>query len=138
MFDELDKYKNNGHFIFREGGNLKEASKDVPNLPGIYYICRLCRGKIDLVYIGKSGTMCVNGKFKDQLLNKRLNSKQDGIPRQKFFELKLEKEGSDALDIYWYVTFNKENKDLPSYVEGVLLQRYFEIYGRLPEWNKEC
>ena len=137
MFDELEKYKNKGHFFFQKGSMLKEVSKDVPNLPGIYYIYRLCRGKIDLVYIGKSGTMLSNGKFKDQLLNKRLNNKQDGILRQKFFEQKLMEEVSDALDIYCYVTFDEENQDIPSYVEGLLLQHYFEIYGRLPEWNKE-
>ncbi len=81
--------------------------------------------------------MLSNGKFKDQLLNKRLNNKQDGISRQNFFEQKIAEEGSDALDIYWYVTFDEENQDIPSYVEGILLQRYFEIYGRLPEWNNE-
>lgn len=133
MFDELEKYKNKGHFFFQKGSMLKVVSKDVPNLPEIYYIYRLCRGKIDLVYIGKSGTILSNGKFKDQLLN----NKQDGIPRQKFFEQKLREEGSDALDIYWHVTFDEENQDIPSYVEGLLLQHYFEIYGQLPEWNKE-
>lgn len=137
MFDELDKYKNKGHFFFQQGSKLKEESADVPNLPGVYYIYRLRRGTIDLVYIGKSGTMLPNGNFKDQLLNKRLNNKQDEMPRQKFFEQKMMEEGSDALDIYWYVTFDEENQDIPSYVEGVLLQRYFETYGRLPEWNKE-
>lgn len=137
MLDELDKYKNKGHFFFQKRSVLKEISKDVPNLPGVYYIYRLRKGKIDLVYIGKSGTMLTSGKFKDQLLNKRLNNRQDGIPRQKFFEQKLMEEGSDALDIYWHVTFNEESQDIPSYVEGILLQRHFEIYGRLPEWSKK-
>jgi hypothetical protein len=138
MFDELNKYKNKGHFFFQRDSNLKDVSKDVPNLPGVYCIYRLHNGKIDLVYIGKSGTICSNGTFKDQLLKKRLNNKQEGIPRQKFFEQKLTEEGSDTLNIYWYVTFDEENRDLPSYVEGILLQRYFEIYGRIPEWNRKC
>lgn len=137
MFDKLDKYKNKGHFFFQKGDVLREVSKGIPNLPGVYCIYRLCGGKVDLVYIGKSGTMLSNGKFKDQLLNKRLNNKQDGIYRQQFFEQKLEEDGNDALDIYWYVTFDKDNHDIPSYVEGLLLQRYFEIHRRLPEWNKE-
>jgi hypothetical protein len=137
MFDELLKYKNKDCFRFKKGDNLKEVSKKVPDLPGIYYIYRLRKGEKDLVYIGKSGTIRSNGTFKEQLLNKRLNNKQEGIHRQKFFEQKLEEEGSDALAIYWCVTFDKENKDIPSYVEGVLLQRFFELYGRLPDWNKE-
>jgi hypothetical protein len=137
MFDKLDKYKNKGHFFFQKGDALREVSKGIPNLPGVYCIYRLCGGKVDLVYIGKSGTMLSNGKFKDQLLNKRLNNKQDGMYRQQFFEQKLVEEGNDALDIYWYVTFDKDNQDIPSYVEGILLQRYFKIHRRLPEWNKE-
>jgi len=36
MFDELNKYKNNGNFTFKLGDNLREKSKDVPNLPGVY------------------------------------------------------------------------------------------------------
>lgn len=137
MFDELDKYKNNGHFFFQKGDVLKDVSKDVSNMPGVYCIYRLRDGAVELVYIGKSGVMLPNGTFGDQLLNKRLNNKQDRVSQQKFFEQKLLEDGSDALDIYWYVTFDQDSQDIPSYVEGVLLQRYFEIYGRLPEWNKE-
>lgn len=138
MFDELDKYKNKGHFFFQKGSVLKEMSKDVPNLPGIYYIYRLCKGEINLVYIGKSGTMLSDGNFKKQGLRDRLNKKQDKHTyRQEYFELKLAEDKSDALDIYWHVTFDEENQDIPSYVEGLLLQHYFEIYRQLPEWNKE-
>lgn len=54
MFTELEKYQNNGHFFFQKGKNLKELSRDVPYLPGVYYIIRLSKEKIDLVYIGKS------------------------------------------------------------------------------------
>lgn len=42
----------------------------------------------------------------------------------------------DALDIYWFVTFDKDNQHLPSYVEALLLQKHFDIYGCLPQWNK--
>ncbi|QIG88446.1 hypothetical protein G6R40_01685 [Chryseobacterium sp. POL2] len=82
MFAELEKYKTNGHFFFEKNDNLRNKSKDVPNLPGVYYILKLARGKVELVYIGKSGSMLQNGQFKDQLLNKRLNNKQDGIRRE--------------------------------------------------------
>jgi len=137
MFNELKKYKNNGHFFFKKSDSLNEVSKDVPDLPGVYYIIRLARGKVDPVYIGKSGTIMQNGKFKDQGLQGRLNNKQDGMKRQEFFELKCKQEKIDGLDIYWFVTFDKANHDLPSYTEGLILQRFFEVNGRLPEWNKE-
>ena len=136
MFDELNKYKNNGHFFFKKGDKLSEVSKGVPNAPGIYIINRLSKGNIDLVYIGKSGSMEQNGEFKAQLLRKRLNNKQDGVKRQEYFDNKLIEENIEALDIYWYVTFDDDNQDLPGFIEGLLLQRYYDIYGELPVWNK--
>jgi hypothetical protein len=137
MFDETKRYKNNGHFFFKKGGNLKQVSKDVPDLPGVYYIVRLAGGRIELVLIGKSGTIKQNGKFNDPGLKSLLNSKQDGIERQDFFESRILKENIDALDIYWFVTFDKKSQDLPGFVEGLLIQRFFEMYGRLPLWNME-
>jgi hypothetical protein len=137
MFDELKKYKNNGHFFFSPGQNLKEVSKNVPDLPGVYYIMRLSRGKIDLVYIGKSGTMVQKGDFKSQLLRGRINNEQEGLRRQDYFEQKCKQENIEALDIYWFVTFDKVNQDLPGYIEGILIQRFFEVHGCLPLWNKE-
>jgi len=137
MFDEIKKYKNNGHFFFKKGDNLKEVSNKVPDLPGVYYIVRLSKGRIEIVFIGKSSSLQQTGKFKDQGLKSLLNSKQEGIERQDFFESKILKETIDALDIYWFVTFDAKSKDLPGFVEGLLIQRFFEIYGRLPLWNKD-
>lgn len=136
MFEELKKYKNKGHFFFKNGDNLKEVSKDVPEMPGVYYIIRLARGRVDLVYIGKSGTIQQDETFSDQLLRGRINNKQEGIKRQKFFEQKMIEEKIDGLDIYWFVTMDDKDNDLPGFVEGLLMQRYFEIYGHLPQWNK--
>jgi hypothetical protein len=136
MFDETRKYKNNGHFFFKKGNQLSEVSKDVPELPGVYYIVRLAKGKVELVYIDKSGTITRSGQFKDQLLKGRINNKQDGMKRQDFFDIKMIEENIDGLDIYWFVTMDESNSDLPAYVEGLLMQRFFEVQGRLPLWNK--
>jgi hypothetical protein len=137
MFDELKRYKNQGHFFFKPGDSLSEQSKDVPNLPGIYYIIRLAHGRVDLVYIGKSGTIQQNGAFKDPLLRKRINDKQEGLPCEQFFNQKMQDEQIDGLDIYWFVTFDRKSKDLPAFVEANIMQRYFDLYGCLPPWNKE-
>ena len=61
----------------------------------------LSNGRIELVYIGKSGLIRQNGQFKDQGLNGCLNNKQEGLYRQDFFESQILKENIDALDIYW-------------------------------------
>lgn len=137
MFSETNKYKSNGHFFFKKGDTLSVVSKDVPNLPGIYYIMKLAKGKIELVYIGKSGTMQQHGEFKDQLLRARINNKQEGKKRQEYFDKKLVDENIEALEVYWFVTCDDEHNDLPGYVEGLLIQRYFEDHGTLPPWNKE-
>ena len=137
MFGEIKKYKNNGHFFFKKGDNLRQVSKSVPDLPGVYYIIRLSKGRIELVYIGKSGMIQQNGQYKDQGLQGRLNNKQKGIERQDFFESRILKENIDALDIYWLVTLDTKSKDIPGFVEGLLIQRFFEINGRLPLWNKD-
>lgn len=135
MFDELTKYKNNGHFFFERGQTLSQVC-NAPEKAGVYYILMLRKGKIELVYIGASGTINQKGEFKTQLLRGRLNNKQNGTKRQMFFEEIMLKNEIDALDIYWFVTFDKDNQHLPSYVEAVLLQKHFEIYGCLPAWNK--
>ena len=129
MFDELNNYKNKGHFFFQKGDSLREQSREVPEFPGVYYILRLANGKIDLVYIGKSGGVLQNGTFNSQWFkdNKWLQH----------FEQEAEKENIDALDIYWFVTYDKKHQDLPGFVEGLIIQRYFDIYGCLPPWNKE-
>ncbi|MEI6765962.1 MAG: hypothetical protein WCM76_09995 [Bacteroidota bacterium] len=111
-------------------------SKDVPELPGIYYILRLAKGHVDLVYIGNSGTITQSGIFKEQLLKGRINNNQDGLNRQEFFDKKMAVGKIDGLDIYWFVTMDETHNDLPGYVEGLLMQRHFEVHGKPPLWNK--
>jgi hypothetical protein len=135
MFDELKKYKNKGHFFYESGNSLNEITKEVPDLPGVFYILRLARGGIDIVYIEATGTIQQNKKFKTEGLRTCLNKEQDGMKRQMLFEMKCALENIDALDINWFVTFDKSHKDLPRFVEGLIMQRFFEVYNRLPLWN---
>jgi len=101
-------------------------------------IYQLRKGKIELVYIGASGTLNQKGSFSKQLLKVRLTKgKQDGIPRQNYFEQMMRMNDIEALDIYWWVTFDENHRHIPAYVEGILLQRNFDLYGGLPPWNKE-
>lgn len=137
MFSETNKYKNSGHFFFKNGDKLSEVSKDVPELPGVYYIIKLVKGRIELVYIGKSGTIKKNAEFKGQMLKKRINNTHENMSRQDYFTNKILTENIDALEVYWFVTHDEVNKDLPAYVEGLLIQRYYDINRKLPLWNKD-
>lgn len=136
MFDELKQYNNSGHFFFVRGQILSQVC-NAPEKAGVYYILSLAKGRVSLVYIGASGTINQKGKFSTQLLKGRLNNKQNGVKRQQFFEEIMLQQEIDALDIYWFVTFDKYNQHIPAYVEALLLQKHFDLYGCLPEWNKE-
>ena len=74
---------------------------------------------------------------KGGIFDRLVNGKQFDEPRKKSWKQKLISEQIDALDIYWYETFDKENKDIPSTIEGILIQVFYDIYGVLPKWNKE-
>lgn len=137
IVENLEKYTLKGVFTFKKGDVLSTKSKAVPNLPGIYIIYTIVSGTKELVYIGKSGTMVNNGCFKTQLLRKRLNNRQAGLSRQKYFENKLRDEDKEALEFKWFVTFEGSNIDVPGYVEGSLLQKYYEKHKKLPPWNKD-
>ena len=129
MFDELKKYKKNGHFFFRKGDSLVKVSKEVPELPGVYYIIRLANDRVELVYIGKSGIKNPSGKNKTALL------KQSITLQQEFLDIKMSEATIDALDIYWFVTMDIDHIDLPDYVLGLIMQTQYDVYGRLSEWN---
>ncbi len=136
LLDELSKYENNGHFFLAEDQSLRRECK-APDKPGVYCILKLWKGEKELVYIGASGTMKQNGEFQDQLLWGRLvNGKQDGMRRQNYFTNQFLMNDVESFEIYWFVTYDEHSKHLPKYVEGVLLQKYFELKGCLPLWNK--
>ena len=129
MFDELKRYKKKGHFFFRKEDSLAQVSKAVPELPGIYYIIRLAKGRVELVYMGKSEVSTTAGSTKNKMLKQSIN----GL--QRFLNNRMSGADIDALDIYWFVTMDAANNDLPGYVEGLIMQRFYDVQGRLPEWN---
>lgn len=140
MFEELDKYKSNGHFFFSENEELKSVCNAPINGIGVYVVYALKGGKIELIYIGSSGKILQSGKKKIRIggiADRIVNGKQFGEPRRKSWKSKIISENIEALDIYWYETFDEKNNDIPSTIEGILIQRFYDIYGVLPKWNKE-
>ena len=140
MFDELDKYKSNDHFFFTKNVELKEVCNAPKNGIGIYLVYALKEGGIELIYVGSSGKILHFGEMKIRsggIGDRIINGKQFGEPRRISWKNKVENENIDALDIYWYETFDKNNNDIPSTVEGIIIQQHFNLFGRLPIWNKE-
>lgn len=140
MFDELEKFKSNGHFFFEEKDELKDVCNAPKNGVGVYIVYALQNGKIELIYIGSSGKILQNGTLKIRkggIYDRIVNGKQFDEPRRISWKQKILSERIEALDVYWYETLDKNHNDIPSSIEGIIIQRFFDIHGYLPKWNKE-
>ena len=138
MFDELNKYKSNGHFFFNPESDLKKVCNAPKKGIGVFYILKLANGRIEIAYIGSEGKVENDGNIHSLgLYDHIVNGKQFNAPRFYSWKEKLESEGIDALDVYWFETFDKKNQDSPTYVKALIMQSYLDLHGRLPEWNNE-
>lgn len=143
MFDELNSYNYTGHIFFTPTDNLRQVCNAPADKSGVYLIYALRRGRIELVYIGRSGKIKPDGSLfirkaglggiKDRLVN----GKQFGGARRNSWKEKMNIEGVEALDIYWYITHDDSFMNCPKILENRLLSKHLEIYGRLPRWNNE-
>lgn len=139
MFDELEKYKQKGHFFFKTGDNLTAVCNAPNSCSGIYLIYALEKEKINLIYIGISGRKSSDENIihrKDGLRGRFLTGKQFGGLRKTTWPQQMKLENIEALDIYWYVTYGFEDKDFPRDVEIRLLKKIYDLTGKLPRWNK--
>ncbi len=134
----LSRYKDAGFFDYKSGADLKKLCRNL-NKKGVYLIYRTtAANKDELVYIGKSGTLYQNGWSKQTLQGRIPNKVGKDETRQQFFERKFVEEKILNLKIRWYTTFDdSELFHVPSYTEALLLQKYYDEYRRLPEWNNE-
>lgn len=139
MFDELSKYKNSGHFFFTPDSLLEEVCNAPIDSCGVYLVYELKNDMINLVHIGSTGMIQNDGRVKfieGGMFYSIVHEKQFAKPRKDSWKQKMQREGIDALDVYWYETVNDEVFDIPAYVQGILFQRFLEFNGRLPKWNK--
>lgn len=140
MFDLLEEYEQQDHFFFSPTQILKEVCNAPMKASGIYLIYALTKGRVLLYYIGSSGTMENSGKIKHQeggIYHSIVGGEQWGKPRRWIWPEKMKEQDIEALDIYWYVTFDKNNDHIPTFTKALLLQQYFEIHRSLPPWNLE-
>lgn len=143
MFAELKKYTQNNHFFFKPGNSLQEVCNAPTDKSGVYVVYALKRGRIELIYIGRSGkvrkdgTMFIRKSGLGGLKDRLVNGRQFGTARKRSWKTQMLKENIEALDVYWYVTHNDKYMDCPEVVEDNLLQGHFDIFGHLPRWNNE-
>lgn len=140
MFDELSKYKSTNHFFFNSEDDLSKVCNAPKNGVGVFLVYALKNGRIELVYIGASGKLLQNGNLNERIggINDTIvNGKQFEVERRKSWKSIVEYNKIEALDVYWYETFDQENFDIPNTIKGLMLQKFFDIYGTLPKWNKD-
>lgn len=144
----LEKYEkiqeNNLISFIREDDYIDVIKKSkAPKKFGVYLFLEKPEVETNnILYIGKSGTVEQDGKWKKQTIRKRLTKNQNGEKR-KLVLPKLMKIGKDNQEIKkifirCFVTYDKENgfEDLPGYVEGLLMNEYFKKEKKLPIWNR--
>ncbi len=126
MFQEPKNYIDNDHFFFEADKDLEKVCNAPKDQDGIFKVLELRNGKISLVYIGYSNSgglfnEIVNGLHYDK------NSRRIGWTYQ------ILKDKIDALDIYWYVT---SDKDRQKKEQVEMLKDFVDQTGKLPKWNK--
>lgn len=136
ILDSMRTALNCGEFVFSSGDSLATviAAAGVPAAPGIYLVWS--EPGSELLYVGKSGTVRQDGSFAAQGLRARLRKKQDGVPRQRYFDSLLVKRELRALRIEWF-EWNGDSEP-PFLSEARVLAAFLRDHGKLPPLNKEA
>lgn len=139
MYKELTKFKTNNSFRFGAEDNLETACNATENGSGVFLVYTVDGEDKELIMVGSTGTIQNDGTLKSKnggLYDKIVNGHQFAKTGRKYSwpaQMKLEK--IETLEVYWYETFNAKNKFIPTYVEGLILQKFLEENAKLPRWN---
>lgn len=139
MFDELNSYTHWNHFFYKPNEVLSSVCNAPNDQSGVYIIYKLQKSGVELIYIGSSGSLLANGKIKHRkggLYDRLVNGKQFGSARRNSWSKKMQEEKITAIDVNWYVTYREKIKHNPVEIEKILRQKFFDLHGRLPAWNK--
>ncbi|MBC8226837.1 MAG: hypothetical protein H8E74_06820 [Gammaproteobacteria bacterium] len=126
MFQEPKDYTDNDHFFFEAEQELEQVCNAPKEKDGVFKVLELRNGRINLVYIGYS----ISGDLFKEIVNGDHFTMQ---PRKTAWTHQMIKDRTDALDIYWYVTPNKETAKKESVH---MLKDFLENTGKLPKWNQ--
>ena len=148
MTEILKKYKETGNFKFKISDSLKEMAYDVPNRQsGVYLIYDATGKNKNLIYIGSSGhiqndgllhtRISGGGGIKDRIINGHQFGNSKEHKRYLSWPKQMGIDKIDCLEIHWFITYNCDFKDSPSYVEHLLLHEYYTEYKKLPKWTKK-
>jgi hypothetical protein len=139
IFKELTKYKTCNHFQFGIDTDLATSCNASTEGSGVFLVYSMDTAEKELLFIGSTGTVHNNGDIKHRaggIADRIVNGTQFGkMPRRIAWPLQMKKENRSTLEIHWFETFNNKHRHIPTYVEGLILQKYLDVQGCLPKWN---
>ena len=139
MYKELTKFKTNNSFRFGAEDNLETACNATENGSGVFLVYTVDGEDKELIMVGSTGTIQNDGTLKSKnggLYDKIVNGHQFAKTGRKYsWPAQMKIEEIETLEVYWYETFNAKNKFIPTYVEGLILQKFLDENAKLPRWN---
>ena len=139
MYKEVSKFKNSGSFQFSPSVELEEVCNAPMDASGVFLVYSLDGEEKTLIMVGSTGTVQNDGTLKVKnggLYDKIVNGHQFAKTARKYtWKTQLAKENIEALEVFWYETYNAKTKVIPTFVEGQILQLFLKENGKLPRWN---
>ena len=120
---------NSNNILFSSVAKSHFNKENITDRYGIYVIRK--KTTKEVLYIGKSGTITNNGKYKGQDILGRLTNIRGKTPSNIWFSYLIDKYGAISVD-YCYLPVSKS----PTLMESLLLQSYLNEFGCLPPENK--
>jgi len=135
MYKELEKFTVKGNFTFTQEDNLEAVCNSSETGSGVFVVY----AAKELIMVGSTGTVQNDGTLKSKnggLHDKIVNGHQFAKTGRKYsWPAQMKKESIDALEVFWFETFNDTAKAIPTSVEGQVLQNFLDENGKLPRWN---
>ncbi|RAR46939.1 hypothetical protein [Flavobacterium lacus] len=139
MYKELSKFKNSGSFQFSSNDDLEVVCNAPNEASGVFLVYAIQEENRELIMVGSTGTVQNDGTLKAKnggLYDKIVNGHQFAKTARKYSwktQLKLEK--IEAVEVFWYETYNNKTKVIPTFVEGQILQLFLKENAKFPKWN---
>ncbi|HQX05029.1 MAG: hypothetical protein KA215_03790 [Flavobacterium sp.] len=139
MYKEVSKFKNSGSFQFSTNDDLEVVCNAPNEASGVFLVYAIQEENRELIMVASTGTVQNDGTLKAKnggLYDKIVNGHQFAKTARKYSwktQLKLEK--IEAVEVFWYETYNYKTKVIPTFVEGQILQLFLKENGKLPRWN---
>ncbi len=139
MYKELKKFKTTNSFSFTINDNLETVCNTSETANGVFLVYAIDGETKNLIMVGSTGTVQNNGTLKSKnggMYDKIVNGHQFAKTGRKYsWPAQMKIENIERLEVFWYDTFNEKNKVIPTFVEGQILQLFFDENGTLPKWN---